>query len=148
MQSFGIINIDGRNYLKQPQWFPFQKAVTVNLETDTTQRLILPGSYPFMLQYLTREVLDAAGAPATRRFLYRFGNSDGNVWYAQGGVGGTSDRVMDNLIFGNAQFPGALPVPIIYQPNASIQMEFQDVSNNAPYVIHLGFWGVYLKPLS
>ena len=145
---FGTITVNGKNYIKRPQIFPFVKAAFSSNGTavDTSSRLVLPGIYDFMLFYLTRDTI-VSGASTVRRFLFRFGNSDGAVWYQQAGNGGTQDRVLDNLIFGNAQFPYALPAPIVYGASSNIMMEFQDISNQGgTYDIQLAFHGVYLVP--
>ena len=145
---FGTININGKTYIKRYQEFPFARlAFSSNgAAIDTSARLVLPGVYDFMLMYLKRDTI-VAGVSTARRFLFRFGNSDGSIWYQQAGNGGTQDRVLDNLIFGNGQFPAALTCPIIYGASSNIMMEFQDVSNQGgTYDIQLSFGGAYLVP--
>ena len=146
---FGTIQINGKTYIKRPQEYPFVRlAMASNGAIDTSTRLTLPGIADFMLTYLKRDTL-VAGVSAARRFLFRYGNSDGNLWYTFGGIGGTTDRVLDNLIFGNGQFPYALPAPIIFSASANIMMEFQDISNlGGTYDIYLAFGGVSLIPAS
>lgn len=148
MNQFGTIVIGGKTYIKRPREYPL-KVTGFNSNgtaVDTSQRLILPGIADFLLMYLKRDTV-VAGVSTVRRFLFRFGNSDGNVWYQQGGMGGTTDRVLDSLIFGNGQFPYALPAPVLYGASSSIMMEFADVSNQgATYDIYLSFCGVDLLP--
>ena len=147
MDSFGTITIKGKTYTKRPQEYPFVRlAFTSNLAVDTSPRLTLPGYADFMLCYLKRDTI-VAGVSTVRRFLWRFGNSDGNIWYQFSGLGGTTDRVLDNLIFGNGQFPYALPAPVIFSASANIMMEFQDISNQGgTYDIYLAFGGFSLIP--
>ena len=85
--------------------------------------------------------------PAVRRFRFKLGNSDGATWYSASGVGGTTDRVLDTLIFGSGQFPFALIPPLFYSANANIQYEVEDVSNVVPYTIFFNFIGSYLLPV-
>ena len=144
--SYGLVNIDGKNYIERVQVFPLEVPVTVNLSVQSNLRVVLPGVAPFLLKGLTRDTV-VAGAPAVRRFKFRLGNTDGAVWYVAGGVGGTTDRVIDPLIFGTAQFPFALVPPIMYGASSSILVEVEDVSNNQPYTIFMGFHGSYLIPV-
>ena len=146
--QFGTVVINGKTYVKRPQEFPFSLLAVPSNGTyvNTAARLVLPGVYDFWLQYLKRDTL-VAGVSTARRFLFRFGNSDGSIWYAQAGNGGSQDRVLDSLIFGNGQFPYPLPAPVIYGASSNVLMEFQDVSNQGgTYDIQLSFGGVYLVP--
>src|SRR3954466_11733878 len=104
MSNFGTIQINGKNYVERLQVFPFEINITTNLQVLTSQRVVLPGVADFLLKGLTRETV-VSGAPAVRRLKFKLGNTDGAVWYTAGGVGGTTDRVLDPLIFGNGQFP-------------------------------------------
>lgn len=145
---YGTIVINGKTYIKRPQEFPFALLGFASNGTavNTSSRLVLPGIADFMLMYLKRDTI-VAGGSTVRRFLFRFGNSDGAIWYQQAGNGGTQDRVLDNLIFGNGQFPYALPAPIVYSASSNIMMEFQDISNQgSTYDIQMSFGGVYLIP--
>lgn len=144
--TYGTVEVNGKLYTKRPQVFTFPKLAFPSNGTavDNSSRLVLPGVAPFMLYGLGMETL-VAGAPAVRRFLWRFGNSDGSIYYAQGGLGGNTDLVLSSLCFGNAQFPFALPAPIVYGASANIPMQFQDVSNQTgTYDIYIAFYGVYL----
>lgn len=143
--QFGRVSIEGKEYIERVQVFPDQVAVTVGLQVITGLRIALPGVAPFLLKGLTRTVVNAAG-PAVLRFRFRFGNSDGGAWYTAAGIGGVSDRVVDNLIFGTAQFPYVLTPPILYGANSSITYEIEDLAGAGavPYTIYLGFHGSYL----
>ena len=87
------------------------------------------------------------GISIRRPFKFRLGNSDGALWYFQGGVGGTTDRVLDSNCFGTAQFPYPIYPFIPYGANATINYEFEDVANQGPYTAYLAFHGSYLIPL-
>jgi hypothetical protein len=144
--SFGTITINGQQYVERLQVFNFQIAVASNGQ-QITQYLTLPGVADFLLKGLTRDTV-TSGASTNTRFLFKLGNSDGSIWYMAGGVGGTTDLVLDSLIFGNGQFPYPVIPGIFYSASASIQMQFQDVSNAAPYTIYGAFHGTYLLPVS
>lgn len=145
---YGDVNIDGQRYIERYQVFGYEQAITVNNQLLTSLSVKLPGVANFLLKGLTRTVL-VSGAPSTARpFRFRLGNSDGMVWYQSGGVGGTNDRILDSLVFGNGQFP-YVPIPyIFYTANAAINFEIEDVSAAQPYTIYFGFHGSYLIPAS
>lgn len=142
---FGVVEIDGNKYQERPQILSDVFTVTVALGI-TQRRLVLPGVAPFWLKGLTRDTI-VAGASAVRRFGFKFGNTDGGVWYVSGGIGGLSDRVVDSCVFGDGRFPFVLVPHIFYTPTSNILMEFEDLSNNVPYTVHLGFIGSYLLPV-
>ncbi len=143
---FGIVKIGGVSYVEREQVFPEQLNVTVGLAAINNQRLVLPGVAKFMLKGLAREII-AANAVAARPFLWRFGNTDGGLWYSSAGIGGASDLVIDTNIFGSGQFPFPIVPHILYEPSANINYDFQDLSNNVPYVVHFAFYGSYLIPV-
>ena len=142
--AYGTVTIGGKTYIEREQTFPYELAVTVNLSV-TKVSLTLPGTADFWLKALTRETV-VAGASAARRFKFKLGNSDGSTWYQSCGAGGTTDRVIDTLLFGSGQFPFVLNPYIYYGASSSIQMEIEDISNNVPYTIYMGFRGSYLLP--
>lgn len=142
---FGAIEIDGVRYIERVQSFPVDVNVTVGLSVLLNQRVVLPGVAPFLLKSLTRETI-AANVIAARRFRFKFGNTDGGVYYTAAGVGGANDRVVDTLIFGNGQFPYLLVPPVFYSSSANILFEFEDLSNVVPYTTHITFHGSYLIP--
>ncbi len=144
--SYGLVNINGRDYIEREQIFPLEITFTVGLTTQTP-RIQLPGVADFWLKALTRETV-AAGASAARRFKFKFGNSDGSTWYSAGGIGGTTDRVIDTLIFGNGQFPFVVIPHIFYSASASMNMEVEDIGGAGlvPYTIYFAFHGSYLIP--
>jgi len=143
---YGVVNINGNNYLERWQIIPIQVSVTVNAQIIAPFTSPLPGVYDFRLKALTRETL-VNGAPAVRRFRFKLGNSDGAIWYSQGGLGSTTDRVLDSLMFGNGQFPYPIIPALFYGKNASFNMEVEDLSNAVPYTIAFAFHGAYLIPV-
>ncbi len=147
MANASQITINGKNYIERPQFFPLDLAVTVAGAYVQNQRLNLPGLAPFRLKALTRDTIDA-GASVVHRFKFKLGNTEGGVWYAGASIGGTNDLVVDSLIFGNGQFPFPVIPSIIYESNASIMFEVQDLSLVVPYTISFGFMGTYLFPAS
>ena len=145
MANVSTVTINGKSYIERPQFFPLDVAVTVAGQYLQNQRLNLPGLAPFRLKALTRQVI-AAGVAATNPFKFKLGNTEGGVWYCGAGIGGVNDLVVDTLIFGNGQFPFPIIPSIIYESNASIMFEIQDISLSVPYTISLAFEGTYLFP--
>lgn len=143
----GTLTIDNRQWIERYQEIPFQTAITASLEIQRDKRVALPGIAPFLLKALKMQTLvTATGAAATRIFKWKFGNTDGGIWYSQAGIGGTNDRIISSLIFGTGQFPKVLTPPILYQANASIPMEFEAMTADADYTIYLSFEGSLLFP--
>lgn len=142
MSSYGMVQIGNKTYTEREQTFPMEVTFTVGL---TVQRpsLVFPGVAPFWLKTLTRETV-VAGASAARRFKFKFGNSDGSTWYQSAGNNGTTDRVIDTLLFGSGQFPVVLTPYIYYSASGSIPMEIEDLSGVVPYTIYFAFRGSYL----
>jgi hypothetical protein len=135
-------------------------TVTADLQILTQQRVTLPGVANFLLKGLTRETT-TNGLSTNNRFRFRLGNSDGTTWYFSGGIGATTDRVVDTLCFGTGQFPFPVIPPIPYSAGASILFEIEDLGGsniltvppggtvpNGPYVINIAFHGSYLIPVS
>jgi len=151
--AYGVVEINGVQYLERWQVIPFQQAVTTNAQVIAPIKVALPGVYDFCLKGLTRAiVVTATGVDVTAsvRFLCKLGNTDGAIWYSQGGNGGTTDRVVDSLMFGNGQFPYPVIPSLYYGKNAAINMEVQDISltaTGAPYTINFAFHGSYLIPV-
>ena len=141
---YGVININGVNYVERSQEFPLEVAVTVNSQV-ITGALTINGVANFWLKALKRDILNA-GANVSRRFKFRLGNSDGSTWYSAAGIGGSTNRVIDTLYFGNGQFPKVLTPPIFYSSSGSILWEVEDVSAAAPYTIFFSFEGSFLMP--
>lgn len=144
--QYGVITIDGQQYIERAQVFPLDLQMNVNFQVLTGQRLSLPGVANFLLKGLTREVT-INGVSQTRRFKFRLGNSDGTTWYFSGGIGSTTERVLDTLCFGTAQFPYPLIPPIPFSAGANIMFEVEDMSGQTPYVINFAFHGSYLIPV-
>lgn len=140
--SFGTVEIGGKTFIEREQSFPLQVSMTA-LQTQNVT-LVLPGTADFWLKCLMRKTV-VSGALSVKLFKYRLGNSDGSTWYQSGGAGGTTDRVLDPLLFGDAQFPFVLNPFIYYGASSSIRMEIEDVSNSA-YDIYFSFRGSYLIP--
>ena len=143
----GQVSIDGKTYTKRHQVIPQEVTVASNGQVIPFT-LTLPGIAMFMLRGLTRAVLKSNAPSAACPFRFRLGNSDGAIWYSVGGVGGTTDRVIDSLFFGTGQFPYILDPFILYSVSASIKMEIEDLSQNSPYTIYFGFQGCWLLPTS
>jgi hypothetical protein len=143
----GQITINGKTYTKREQTIPFEQLVNVNLGVFTPT-FTFPGTAIFLLRGLTRTVV-VAGAPVTTRpFRFKMINSDGDIQYSSMPVNGTTDRVLDSLIFGTGQFPVVLDPFIVFSPSGTLKMEIEDVSNNQPYTIFFGFRGCWLLPTS
>lgn len=145
--QYGVVTIDGQQYIERAQVFPVDINITASLQILTQQRITLPGVANFLLKGLTREVTQG-GLPQAYRFKFRLGNSDGGTWYVSGGLGATSDRVLDTLIFGTGQFPYPLIPPIPYSAGANIMFEVEDITGQVPYVISMAFHGCYLIPVN
>lgn len=144
--QYGVIEIDGQQYVERAQIFTQDLSITTNLQILTQQRVTLPGVANFLLKGLTRETT-SAGVSGARRFKFRLGNSDGQTWYISGGLGSTTDRAMDTLVFGSGQFPYPIIPPIPYSAGANIVFEVEDISGGAPYLINFAFHGSYLIPV-
>ena len=145
--QYGTVTIDGQQYIERAQVFPATLDITANLQIFTQQRVTLPGVANFLLKGLTREVT-VSGISSSRRFRFRLGNSDGTTWYFSGGIGATTERVIDTLCFGTGQFPFPLIPPIPYSAGANIMYEVEDYSGQAPYSINFAFHGSYLIPVA
>lgn len=142
----GIIQIGGQNFTERWQVLPFEQAITTLGQVINPISVPLPGTYAFLLKAITRQTL-VAGVATERRFKVRFGNTDGGIWYSQAGRGGTTDRVLDSLICGDAALPYVVIPAIFYSPNSSIYMEVEDVSGvDTDYTIYFAFHGSFLVP--
>jgi hypothetical protein len=147
MTGYGLVTIAGRTYAEREQTFPLIVPVTADNQV-INGILALPGEADFWLKALTRDVL-VSGASSAKRFSFRLGNTDGNTWYQSGGVGGTTDRVIDTLLFGTAQFPKVLNPYVYYTASAGLLYQVEDLTGgatSAPYTIYFGFVGSYLYP--
>ena len=147
MAQFGVLTIDNAQYIERAQIFPQDFTVSVNFQISTGQRVTLPGVANFLLKGLSRETT-TNGVSSNQRFKFRLGNSDGMTWYFAGGLGSTTERVIDTSCMGTGQFPYVLIPPIPYSAGANIMFEVEDVSGNAPYVINFAFHGSYLIPVA
>lgn len=145
--QYGVVTIDNQQYIERAQIFPVTIDISTSLQLFTQQRVTLPGVANFLLKGLTREVT-VAGISAQRRFRFRYGNSDGTTWYIAGGIGATTDRVVDTSVFGTGQFPYAIIPPIPFSAGANIMFEIEDLSGLPPYTINLAFHGSYLIPVA
>lgn len=149
---YGVVEIDGIQYLERWQIIPFQQLINVNNQVVST-RIPLPGVYDFRLKALARDIINATTLVSDLvnfRFRCRIGNTDGDVRYSQGGVGSITDRVLDTLMFGTGQFPYPIIPPIFYGKNAGIIIELEDLTGAAtatPYTVIIAFHGAYLIPL-
>ena len=145
---FGMVNIDGQNYVERFVALPHDEVITAANVVLTGRRLVLPGVAPFVLKGIARESI-AAGVIVARRFRFKFGNTDGGTWYSMSGIGGLNDRVVDTMIFGSGQFPFPIVPNIMYGSQASITYEIEDMAAAAvPYTIHMTFYGAFLIPVA
>jgi hypothetical protein len=144
--TYGTVTINGRTYIEREQSFPLVVSMSVNGGINNGS-LVLPGTADFWLKALMRETI-IAGASSPARFTFRLGNSDGSTWYQSGGAGGSTDQVIDTLMFGSGQFPFVLNPYIYYSANGSIQYQITDISSLTPYDIYFSFRGSYLIPTS
>lgn len=145
---YGVITIDGKNYVERWQILPFDLTISGATYVNTSIQINFPGGYDFRMKALTRSVTNSSGADVTAasRFKCRIGNSDGGVWYSQG-IGGNTDRVIDTLMFGNAAFPYVIIPSLYYTKNGAILMELETVTNMDTQIIHFAFHGSYLIPI-
>lgn len=142
-----VLTINGRRYIERYQDIVFETAFTVANQVKRDQRLSLPGQGPFLAKALKgTTLLTATGVPAVRRYKFKFGNTDGGIWYSTQGLGGTNDRVVDTMIVGTAQFPKIFTPPILYQSNAAILMEFESLVADVDFTVYLSFEGSLLFP--
>lgn len=141
--AYGQVNIGGKLFIEREQSFPL--VITTAGNTNTVRgSLVLPGTADFWLKILMRETVQN-GFSSPFRFLFRLGNSDGSTWYQSGGSGGTTDLVLDTLIFGNAQFPFVVNPFIYYGASSSILYNYQPLTTDI-YQIYYSFRGSYLLP--
>lgn len=144
--QYGVVEIDGQQYIERAQIFTQDISITTNLQVLTQQRVTLPGVANFLLKGLTRETT-SGGTSSPRRFKFRLGSSDGGTWYISGGLGATTDRAMDTLVMGSGMFPYPIIPPIPYSAGANIVFEVEDISGASPYLINFAFHGSYLIPV-
>ena len=142
---YGTVNIGGRTYIERYQEFPLVVSITTNAQ-QYRNPIVLPGTADFWLKGLKRAVIKSNALSTACPFTFRLGNSDGSTWYQSGGAGGTTDQVLDSLLFGTAQFPKVLNPYIYYGASSNILINITDVSNNSPYDIYFSFEGSYLIP--
>lgn len=148
MAGYGIVQIGNQTFIERFKVFSTIVNVTSNGQIQPSLSLALPAVANFWLKGLSRVIIKA-NAEVTNGscpFMFRFGNSDGNIWYNSGGTGGTSDYTIDSNIFGSAKFPYPIIPHALFYLNGSIPFQVQDISNNASYDIHIGFHGSYLLP--
>lgn len=144
-----VVTVNGVQYTERPQFFTQDIPITVNGQILLSQRLVFPGTAPFRLKQLNRTVIksNAVVTNGACPFKFKFGTTQGGLWFTSAGVGGTNDRVVDTNLFGSAQFPGMILPPIIYDSTSSFTYEVEDLSNNQPYTISLVLSGAYLIPV-
>lgn len=145
---FGIVEINGKQYVERTVIIPDVVTITSNNQVLTGRSIVLPGTAMFWLKGLTRGVIAANVPSTTKPFLFKFGNSDGSTWYTANGVGGTTDRVLDSLIFGDAKFIYPVVPHIIFSETGSINYEIEDLSASVPYTIYLAYHGSWLFPFN
>ena len=141
----------GKKWIKKPFVYDAIQQVTVDNQYIQNAQISLLGQSAFILTQMTRTIISnatLADITATRRFLFKLKNSRGAEVYSSGGNNATQDMVLDNLIFGNGQFPVLMLPPIPFEPSGSIQFEIQDlgVATANPYTIYFGYKGWLLLP--
>lgn len=138
MTPYGTVNIAGKTFIEREQTFPLEVSMTSGLVVRGN--LQLPGIADFWLKSLSRVTVTS-----DKRFKFRLGNTDGSTWYQSGGTGGTTDRVVDPLIFGTGQFPFVLCPYIYYPASGGIMYEIEDISSSS-YTLYIAFRGAFLMP--
>lgn len=147
--TFGVITLDGVQYIERPQVFPYEVQITQPGQVITNLRLTMPGISNFLLKGLGRDCI-ANGVSIDRRFRMRMLNSEGSTWFFSSGLGIFNDRVVDPLIFGSAQFPFPIIPPVPVSASSSLFLEFEDMNlpgGTVPYLICLAFYGAYIVPV-
>ena len=158
-QAYGVVTIDGSQYIERPQIYTTQNTITTPNEVQTNQRLTLPGVANFLLKGMMRDIqavnppTDDQPGSQDRRFRFRLLNAEGSTWFFGGGLGAYDDRVVDTLCFGNAQFPYPIIPPIPIAAAGTLIYEIEDMGLGAvtdpdyyPYFIQFGFLGTLLIP--
>jgi hypothetical protein len=107
------------------------------------------------LQLLTNQSITLRGQEMyfaiMRLMCVNTGNFRSNLYtstserYTYGTITATSDRVLNACLYGTAQRPAVLPVPIIIPGTSQIMFDLEDTSN-ANNTLHLVFEGVRLFP--
>lgn len=135
---WGEITIDGRRYIERMHIYPLIVVIGAG-GVPVEQRLVTEGDFDFILKYLTRF--------SATRFRCRLGCSDGMIWFSSGAanVAGANNRVRDDLMFGDGQFPFPV-IPWIRVPKgAAILLELEDFPA-AGVTIEFAFHGSKLIP--
>lgn len=144
---FGVITLDGVQYIERPQLFAMDVEITEPYQVLTNQRLTFLGVSDFLLKGLKRDIIYQGRSTAQVRFRFRMGNMEGSTWYFSGGLGIVNDRVFDQLCFGNAQFPYPVIPPIPFHASDNLTFEVEDATGIVPYTICMAFEGSYLIPV-
>src|SRR5215469_10706098 len=97
---YGVVTVDGIQYIERPQIFVTELTVTGIKQLFTNQRLTLPGVCNFLLKGLTRDItisryIEDKPGSQDRRFRFRLMNGEGSTWFFSGGLGIIDDRVID-----------------------------------------------------
>ena len=163
--TYGVITLDGIQYIERPQVFTYRLEVNIPYRKFTGLNLTLPGQSSFLLKALTRDSVAPGPLPLQpvpvgsqdRRFQFRLNNQQGTANFVTGGLGILNDPVTDTMCFGNGQFPYLLIPPIPLAANATlvfdvIDLGFGDLGAGVlnpdyyPYIIYFAFQGSYLIP--
>lgn len=147
---YGILNYNGKEYLEVARVLPFKVTVAAGLATYRGT-LTIPGvQADYLLKAMTRECIKS-NAIAAKRFLFKMETTTqtpvGTVFSPSfiNGSGTPVDKVIDTAIFGNAQLPYILPIPILFPVNSSFTYEVEDIANDT-YDIYFAFHGSFLIP--
>ena len=153
--SYGMVTLDGVQYIERFQIFADQVTITQPFQVITNLRLTMPGVANFLLKGLARMVTippSSIGNPE-RRFRFRMIGQEASAWFFSSGLGVFDDRVYDNICFGSGQFPYMLIPPVPIHATGSLIYEIEDsgIGTNieityVPYTIYLAFIGSYLIP--
>jgi hypothetical protein len=141
VMSWGVIQYNGKQYLEKFHQYTAAVALTA-LQVLLNQRVVMQGEGDFLLKDIRAYTSQAT---ALNSFRIRLGNSDG-TWYTQGGVGGTSDRVIGSLLCGDAQFPGLVIPYIQFSRTGAITFDIEELANNGANTVNFAFTGSIILP--
>lgn len=126
MAGYGIVEYNGKKYFEKYHVYPASVTLTA-LQLLSNQRVVMQGEADFLLKDIRAS---ATGSGNLASFELRLGNSDGS-WYTQAGVGGTNDRVLGSLLFGDGQFPGLVWPYIMFSRTGAITYDIKELANGA-----------------
>lgn len=134
---WGNITYRGQQFSERMHIYPLNNIV-IGAGAVLQARLVIESDYDWVLKLLTRAT--------TNRFFCRLGFSEGAIWVSSTGVNVAvpNDRVLDTLMFGDAQFPFPV-VPWVFIPKGgAIILDLQDAG--AGSTTNFAFHGSKLIP--